>query len=47
MSISHISIGKNGHIGLDVSEIWIYRISDISDTSDAIISDMSIPIYPF
>jgi hypothetical protein len=21
MSISHISIGKNGHIGLDVSEI--------------------------
>jgi hypothetical protein len=46
MSISNISIAKNGHIGMDISEIWIYRISDISETSDDIISDMSIPIYP-
>jgi hypothetical protein len=46
MSISDISIAKNGHIGLDISEIWIYRISDISDASDVMIFDMSILIYP-
>jgi hypothetical protein len=46
MSISDISIAKkwtyrSGYIGnLNISEI------DISDTSEVIISDMSIPIYP-